>query len=474
MPLSRTLAIVALLVACVYGRAQACWVALDPHAFAQECPVIVSGTIERIDVAPAAGDATFDMAQIRVAVVHRNLLSDVEVKAGQLFGARMNGRNSRLVASTDLRYEIGTAGTWMVVLGEDGGFSIHRHPVQLQRPDKDGTWWGDAQFRGDLDRAQMTLKEWIASVKKAAAEEKKRQAEYEARQAAIKGFLAAIAEGEQVDPAVLRKLLASERDVRVQIAQERAQDKRVPVGKLGQMFAYLVQHDPDANVRAHAATSLGRSEHIAEGTPVLIGALKDPSAEVRLFAVQAMWHARGQEAVRAVQPLLQDPQRGVRMTAARTLGMVGDRSSVGPILELYRRETAAAGKPGEPSTGERDDEWALADALARLGEEDVSLQLIRQNMASTNWNVRYFMVQALAFVNSQKAIGLAISLLSGEVERTARDMKQSGISDRVLVGLCQGLERRTGQKFGTDVAAWHRWWERSRDRFGDPTIPVDK
>ncbi|GAH70549.1 unnamed protein product, partial [marine sediment metagenome] len=150
-----------------------------------------------------------------------------------------------------------------------------------------------------------------------------------------------------------------------------------------------------------------------------------------------------------------DKDPGVRRTAVRALGWLGGEKHVQPILRLYRAE-----KPGT------DDCWVYADALARLGEQTVSLQLAVKAMKSTNWNVRHFAVLAISFNKSPAVVRAVLSLLPDELARTVAEMKAHHLGDRVLVGLCRELTKRTDAQYGPDIAAWMTWWSAMAPKYG--------
>ena len=154
--------------------------------------------------------------------------------------------------------------------------------------------------------------------------------------------------------------------------------------------------DADADVRAHAAASIGR-HHVVEAVPRLVGALGDPDAHLRAAAAEALGVAaaagrartsRRKEAVRAVETLeralgdgehevreaavvalgklpptlgkrtavaltgrLDDEAAGVRQRAAEVLGRMGEARAVVPLLVAARRSDARGAHRGARGAG---------------------------------------------------------------------------------------------------------------------------
>jgi hypothetical protein len=154
-----------------------CWQDVDPGAYAQRCPIVVSGTITRIDVANAGKDRDDDTAMISITAIHKNVLKDKALQAGGLLPVSMASINNKVAASTDLRYPIGTTATWLVELAPDGKLRIDSHPVQKQRADKPVPV---QPGRANL----MTTAEWLAQRKAAEAKERQEVEQEQARQQA--------------------------------------------------------------------------------------------------------------------------------------------------------------------------------------------------------------------------------------------------------------------------------------------------
>jgi hypothetical protein len=112
------------------GRSQACWRAIPPGELVRRSPVIVTGTIVRIDPGAAGREWGGDVAHVRIDVVHRNALNDVTVEPGGTLLVCTSTENTGL--TIELRYPVGTRAVWFAWVDEDGSLSIDHHPSQHQ------------------------------------------------------------------------------------------------------------------------------------------------------------------------------------------------------------------------------------------------------------------------------------------------------------------------------------------------------
>jgi len=111
--------------------ASACWNAIEPRGFTPRCPVIVTGTITRIDVENPRVKTDYDLAHITISAVHKNRLTDSPFRVGDVIKVRMHAR-VKVKTSTDLRYPLKDTALWLIELDPDGAFSLTTHPIQRQ------------------------------------------------------------------------------------------------------------------------------------------------------------------------------------------------------------------------------------------------------------------------------------------------------------------------------------------------------
>ena len=210
-----------------------------------------------------------------------------------------------------------------------------------------------------------------------------------------------------------------------------------------------------AQAQVHALWALD-----AIGTPearsAIAGSLKDPDAGVRLQAARSVGIRRAPDSRRILGPLLRDPDAAVRREAAIALGRSGDRSAA---PELH----AALGDPDRFaawSTGKaiRDlgawDLPLLSAALAdprrrddalRLADESWSVPAVRalnatlESSGDAAWRGRVVATLAGLYRRPPEWSGrwFGTNPLAGAMPRMSRDWATEGM-DAVLAGLARG------------------------------------
>jgi hypothetical protein len=111
------------------GRSAACCCErIDPKVLASSSPLIVTGTIVRVEPGAAAWGA--DLAHVRVEAVHRTVFTDVRAEPGCDLPFVVQD-HLRDASDRVLRHPVGTRAIWIVFVGEDGSLSIHHHVDRL-------------------------------------------------------------------------------------------------------------------------------------------------------------------------------------------------------------------------------------------------------------------------------------------------------------------------------------------------------
>jgi len=89
----------------------------------------------------------------------------------------------------------------------------------------------------------------------------------------------------------------------------------------------------DARLRAAAANALARwGQSLSNATPALLVALADPDADVRAHSARTLGQSKDASAYEPLVKLLADPNDRVQVSAVRALGTLADRRAVSPLL----------------------------------------------------------------------------------------------------------------------------------------------
>lgn len=435
------------------------WCTLGPGYVAEMAPVIIEGTITRVELGPTA-DRSFDTAYIRVAKIHRNALTDAQVRVGDEFPIRMSGKNSRMRNSTDLRYAKGTEAIWLVWLNEDGQFHVTGSPQQVEPVEKEAELRKEWRFsRGCIAprivEGECTKAQWVQKIKDGRRRNDEARKQEEARRERLQDVCGYLAKDGKFQADKLELFLKEPVDIRRGIIQTEPRQLGLSSQEYSNFVARVLLNDPDENVRSHAASSVGYRGDYPTARMALIAALSDKEPWPRLMACQSLMMRQDKSAAGEVARLLDDKEAIVRNTAVRAMGRLGAKGHIELLLKLYKAHG-----------GKTDEDWVYADALCRLGEQDVSLDIAAAMMKSENWNVRFFVVEAMTFNKSAKVVPAAMKMLLGELAMSTKEIKANRLEPRVYVGLCKLLENRTEQKLGKDALAWVQWWRSAANGYG--------
>jgi hypothetical protein len=439
----------------VPGANAGCWAGIDPVAFARRCPVIVRGTIVRVEPGqPMGGERVYDTAVIAIDKVFRNALGDEPtVKDGGAVRVLMVSTRNKFTVSTDLRYRIGTAGIWLIDLRPDARLHIDLRPEQRQPVEEEDRLRRRGAFQADLERvvrkgtapaARPTKAELLARRQERERRERERARAYEAAQRQVRDLASSLAAARLGDEQ-LRRFDREPEHVRRDLFNLRLEEVKLTGPNRVALCAHVLRREPVDNIRAAAAAWLDGSD--APQAALLRQALQDRSEFVRSTGCGRLASCPERGTAALLARLLDDKSWWVRMAAVDAVGRLGDKAQAPAVLALCAKEGCS-----------EENAYHFAEALARLGEADASLRCVRTCLASDNENIRHFGVLALGQNRSAKVVPAALELLAPELGRTVAELKRGRDLDRVFVGLCAELRRRTGQKIGNDVLAWHTWW----------------
>src|SRR5262245_27030091 len=124
---SATVALVLVSAIALPSPAAACWGPVDPKELARHSPMIVTGTIVRIERAAPNQERYGDLAHILVEAVHKNVFKDVAAEPGGEIVVGMSPEKCDVSAA--IHYPVGTRAIWITSLHE-GLLRIDGHPRQ--------------------------------------------------------------------------------------------------------------------------------------------------------------------------------------------------------------------------------------------------------------------------------------------------------------------------------------------------------
>lgn len=202
------------------------------------------------------------------------------------------------------------------------------------------------------------------------------------------------------------------------------------------LFAEVLLGDKDEYTRVNAAGLLSCIRDPRVVTP-LTKALQDPSPEVRRRATDALGYVAGnidsqnfQDAIPELLEALNDSDIWVRISAASSLGDIGDPTAVPKLLESLQDENRdvqassirALGWIGDPSTlpilierfHREDDSYIRSITVSALGriEGTSVLPVLLQALNDDKWSVRKAAVEALGGLNDPSVIPSLIETLN--------------------------------------------------------------
>ncbi len=171
--------------------------------------------------------------------------------------------------------------------------------------------------------------------------------------------------------------------------------RRKAAQRLGQLpesvarrLVLVALEDPDAEVRL-SASGVALELHVAAAGERVVSWLSDPDRRVRLAAAELLVHAPTKRAVGALGRALSDPDAGVRSAAAEALGASEQPDATMPLLGHLDDATPAVRR-------------AVVNALSRLGDARAVVPLIGK-IQDSRPNVRRAVAVALGELGDRRA-----------------------------------------------------------------------
>ena len=234
-------------------------------------------------------------------------------------------------------------------------------------------------------------------------------------QAAIEGILGNQAAKSDTDerPVLLAKILATDANANLRRIAAWGLSEYADRPVAAEALANALRSDRDASVREMAAWSLAEGDHSAAASQALIAALHDSDNQVRLTAAWSLGSVGNRNAADALAQALSDPSSEMRKRAAWALGNLDLKQAPPALINLLKdsdpetRETAAwalyeiedpAAIPGLEAAMNREQDKdlqiAYIRALAAVGEK--SVDALKSLLDSKDPEIRTIAVKALA------------------------------------------------------------------------------
>jgi HEAT repeats len=242
----------------------------------------------------------------------------------------LGGSVSALRTSTDLNYAKGTKAVWLVVLTSQGELRIDRHPVQkqpLQFAPK--LMKGEAKAVRDREDVRDNLRnpagskttaEWVAWQKQREEQRAKEMADYEVRRKLVREIAGLFAKADGLNDQSWQRFLGENAEVRLSVCQLSEHEQPMDGVRFAEFVRGVLEREKDEHIRTHAVCRLGYSRDSGvKGAETLSAALRDPSADVRMYACQSVKQRRYESLTAQVKSLAKDADPKVREMAKDTL-----------------------------------------------------------------------------------------------------------------------------------------------------------
>ncbi len=230
------------------------------------------------------------------------------------------------------------------------------------------------------------------------------------------------------------------------------------------LCTFVLKKDPSADVRLAAAGWLAKIKGSKMAAGVLAEHLTDKSPAMRRVACEGLIGYRDDPTLGPkFAKLIFDDAIDVRQAAVRALDKLGDRKQVPTIMAAYKKFKK-----------NNDDDAFFGEALALLGETDVSLDIARLGIKSRNFAARVASVNAIECNPSMKTLPIIMDNLALELRRTIALDASKKDWDIVYTTMCGELIRRTGTNYGNDAIGWHKWWDGVREKYKAPAPAFDE
>lgn len=183
---------------------------------------------------------------------------------------------------------------------------------------------------------------------------------------------------------------------------------------------------------------------------------EDRDLDVRIAAANALGKIGSKKATPYLHRALQDEYIGLRLEVIKALGLIKDRSSIGPLTKLLRESrmwseraeaATALGKIGgrgrKYATSDKTIEHLIAalgdndfnvrkaasEALAAIGRTTIEYLWDRGALSNENWKVRFWAVKTLGGIGDKGAVPMLIVALNNEVQWEVKQQAAASLGE---------------------------------------------
>jgi HEAT repeat protein len=232
----------------------------------------------------------------------------------------------------------------------------------------------------------------------------------------------------------MEKRLKSE-DLKVRLKAVSALGNSDDPANTNKLIAVL-RSDREVLVRASAADQLGRLHeeggtkaraHADEAIDALLEALRmDEDINVARSAANSLRQIKSKRAVPGLLDAAENRgETSVRMASVRALGVIGDPSSIEPLIMLWRLNRTRPDGSSDPQYNDVAVHFEVEEALVEIGQP--AIPALMRALRDESWHARYEAIRALVDLDVTSAIPELERLAAGDPIRMVSNEAKSGI-----------------------------------------------
>lgn len=182
--------------------------------------------------------------------------------------------------------------------------------------------------------------------------------------------------------------------------------------------------DPEPNVRANAARTLGKRKR-GDVFDALVKAMADPEYKVRAAATRALGKRNDPRAMEVLIKALKDKSTTVRIAAVQYLIQTGNERAIGPLVPMLKAHACHLHRPAFEAML-RFGKAAIPHLAAALNEKDavISKAFVGENFKSDAITYHGVIVRLLGLIGHEDAIAPLMQVLNNPdpvLQRLAKD-----------------------------------------------------